>query len=666
MTAAPLAPLPASVAGRSSLDPLGLALQHAARGWLVLPTRNKQPLTRHGVKDATADPDTIRAWWARHPDAEPAVTDCDVLDLDRKPGQQTDPVDALRDAGLDVADLPPGMFVGVSRGGAGCHVFGVGNVGNGKPMPGVTIDGRGRGTFVVGLYDLPERATITGAFPESVLGCASSSASSLAVCEMPEKNPDPPASVVAKAREDVAQVLADAEALRLLHEGETYVLPGYPDPVGWDTGYFLIAQRLAGIAAHPDTDYDMSAAAADFLAHAPEAEGTFSPGHKWSDGASVPHEYRPLTVAQMFPDLTDPSGLTAFERLAARAAHTATSPPPVLTPDYYAPFGDALMYGGVLNSLVGPGGVMKTTLSLLACSRHPAYSLFVSLEKSEPALLSTAQWVSADTGRMLVASSLDEAEAVIASAPANADMLVVIDSAISVMGAMGVDENDASGLARVETRLKGWREADPVACVVLLDHTGHGDKGRARGSSRKGQMIQGREWVLRTPNDKRPEPGDVVTATCTKDNSGKRGTSWMYELTPDRGPVAVFGSVPSAVDAQVAADAARLLTMLADTGVDYPSGTKARDALPGGRDSMNGGRYKAAAEHLEALGLVERPKPGRGERAAVGLRLLPAALADAIAAGEVSDDGTPGQPVYSLAALAVHESPDVSGNHEAE
>ena len=49
---------------------LRAALSYAReRGWSVLPLDGKQPLTEHGVHDATTDPDVIEAWWRRWPDA---------------------------------------------------------------------------------------------------------------------------------------------------------------------------------------------------------------------------------------------------------------------------------------------------------------------------------------------------------------------------------------------------------------------------------------------------------------------------------------------------------------------------------------------------------------------------------------------------------------------
>lgn len=39
------------------------ALDLTAAGWAVLPLDGKIPRTRHGVKDASTDPDTVRGWW---------------------------------------------------------------------------------------------------------------------------------------------------------------------------------------------------------------------------------------------------------------------------------------------------------------------------------------------------------------------------------------------------------------------------------------------------------------------------------------------------------------------------------------------------------------------------------------------------------------------------
>lgn len=85
---------------------LEAALGYADIGWRIHPCRlDKTPLTRSWIRDATTDPDQIRAWWRRWPRANVAVATGypgpDVLDVDTKNGRGGMALyDRAREAGL--------------------------------------------------------------------------------------------------------------------------------------------------------------------------------------------------------------------------------------------------------------------------------------------------------------------------------------------------------------------------------------------------------------------------------------------------------------------------------------------------------------------------------------------------------------------------------------
>jgi hypothetical protein len=89
-------------------DTIGRALAYARYGWPVFPCQpgSKEPATRHGFRDATTDPDQIRWWWHRQPDANVAIATGapgpDVLDVDQhgEAGSGFAALNRLKRAGL--------------------------------------------------------------------------------------------------------------------------------------------------------------------------------------------------------------------------------------------------------------------------------------------------------------------------------------------------------------------------------------------------------------------------------------------------------------------------------------------------------------------------------------------------------------------------------------
>jgi hypothetical protein len=124
---------------------LDAALAIAARGWPVFPCqpRAKQPLCKHGFKDATDNVGTIREWWTAMPDANiggPTGAYFDVLDVDD--------LDCGADlfGGEDV-ELPPGPASFTPSGGVHLYFAPTGLGNRAKFVPG--CDWRGVGGYVM-------------------------------------------------------------------------------------------------------------------------------------------------------------------------------------------------------------------------------------------------------------------------------------------------------------------------------------------------------------------------------------------------------------------------------------------------------------------------------------------------------------------------------------
>jgi hypothetical protein len=99
------------------------ALQYASWGWSVFPLQpaGKEPLTKHGFKDATTDEKQIRKWWKKHPQANIGiatgrVSGIYVVDVDPRNGGDLSAF--WREANLDAVRL--GM---VFTGSDGRHLY---------------------------------------------------------------------------------------------------------------------------------------------------------------------------------------------------------------------------------------------------------------------------------------------------------------------------------------------------------------------------------------------------------------------------------------------------------------------------------------------------------------------------------------------------------------
>jgi Bifunctional DNA primase/polymerase, N-terminal len=128
------------------------ALAFAARGCPVLPCQpgQKTPATRHGVHDATTDPNQITNWFGRHPDWNLAIATGapgpDVLDVDQH-GPAGNGYAAFRQ--LRAAGLLDGARAWVRTPSGGLHAYFTGTDQRNGHLPAHHLDFRSRGGYVL-------------------------------------------------------------------------------------------------------------------------------------------------------------------------------------------------------------------------------------------------------------------------------------------------------------------------------------------------------------------------------------------------------------------------------------------------------------------------------------------------------------------------------------
>lgn len=139
---------------RAGVDLTAAAVAYALRGWWVfaLRPRSKEPLTAHGVHDASCDPAVVGAWWREWPEANIGLnvhlSGLVVVDLDPAKGGC-----AAWERVCGEHRLQPYVTLRSRTGSGGMHLvyrapLGV-TIRNSSGKLGEGIDVRGRGGYIV-------------------------------------------------------------------------------------------------------------------------------------------------------------------------------------------------------------------------------------------------------------------------------------------------------------------------------------------------------------------------------------------------------------------------------------------------------------------------------------------------------------------------------------
>lgn len=132
---------------------LAAALAYSGCGWPVFPGTpgaKRPPLTARGLKDASTDPEQIRAWWARWPQANVYIRTGapgpDVLDVDVHDGS-TAGWAALNT--LNRAGLTAGAHLIIRTPSGGLHAYFAGTAQRCGSLPRLHLDFKASGGYVV-------------------------------------------------------------------------------------------------------------------------------------------------------------------------------------------------------------------------------------------------------------------------------------------------------------------------------------------------------------------------------------------------------------------------------------------------------------------------------------------------------------------------------------
>ncbi|SHR99290.1 Uncharacterised protein [Mycobacteroides abscessus subsp. abscessus] len=252
------------------------------------------------------------------------------------------------------------------------------------------------------------------------------------------------------------------------------------------------------------------------------------------------------------------------------------------TTDELAPFSDAqmqqlmnptpvqvtimqLFYDIGIHLLAGGGGIGKTWIALAACraavppvpipGRDHPYAVYLDMDQNyelhQRAGWLGMRWEDIQNRRVELMDVPAEAakrgsgavamlRSVVAGLIENPPRVVVVDSLTRIMSELGEDSDNGDAITRV---MSIFNDLARVCCVIVLDHTGHGDQTRPKGSAAKKDASRVVLTVEGTGFDAETYPHVIAGGKVhiTKDRSG--GVKRMHADPSDKTAVPVLGLI---------------------------------------------------------------------------------------------------------------------------